>query len=136
MAVLEVEDLCGECKVTIFPDAYEHIKPVLKEDEIYQIRGRVSVKQGEIPSIICTSMKPISQVITKRIIITAKNAYQCRDIIKYIGGLKVFGKNPIYLQNGRARFLLPRELWVDIDLFFRYLDRNLILQDQIYIKEW
>jgi DNA polymerase-3 subunit alpha len=136
MAMLEVEDLFGTCKVTVFPGPYEDIKPILKLDEIYQIRGKVSYKQGDIPSVIATSMTPISQVILKRIIVDARDAYQCKDIAKYIPSINVSGNSPVYLQCGKVRVLLPRECWVDIDLFFRYLDREVIAQEQITIREW
>ena len=136
MGILEVEDLYGVCKVTVFSDQYAEIKSILKEDEIYQIRGRVSLKPGDIPSIICTSMNLASQVVTKRLILACTDAYMCKDMIKYIEGLKVFGKNPVYLQCGKTRVLLPRELWVEIDLFLRYVDRSFISQEQINIREW
>ncbi len=136
MAILEVEDLFGTCKATIFPELYKTVKPTLKVDEIYRIKGKVSFKQDEAPSIIIDSVMPISQTVLKRIMIKTRDAYQCRDIVKYLPKIDVSGNTPIYLECRGTRVLLNKEYWVDIDLFFTYLDRSVISQEQITIREW
>jgi len=57
MAILTVEDTFGSMEVVVFPKAYEKYKTELIEDAICIIRGKVSIRSGERPSISAESIE-------------------------------------------------------------------------------
>jgi DNA polymerase-3 subunit alpha len=134
MAHLDVEDLYGTCKVTVFPELYKELSPILKEDEVYQIRGKIQCKPGEIPGVICTYAQKLSQLVVRRMILNITD--NLKETLEYLEELKAFGTAPLYITHGGMRVLLPKTQWVDIDLFLRYRDNTIIKDEQILIKEW
>jgi len=51
MAVIVVEDFQGTYEAIIFPKAYSEVKNKLAVDNMVTIKGRVSIREGEAPSI-------------------------------------------------------------------------------------
>lgn len=47
MAVLTIEDLYGRCEVMLFPATYERAKNLLEPNAILQIKGKLSIRDGE-----------------------------------------------------------------------------------------
>ncbi|MDR0570157.1 MAG: DNA polymerase III subunit alpha [Clostridiales Family XIII bacterium] len=60
MAFIEVEDLLGGVEVIVFPSVYERSLPVLREDEVVVIRGRLNFKDEERPKIIAEKITPVA----------------------------------------------------------------------------
>ncbi|MBQ0017291.1 MAG: DNA polymerase III subunit alpha, partial [Clostridiales bacterium] len=58
MAFLIVEDLFGTYDVMIPPQAYQKIKPLLKEDVMGTFSGKLSIRYGEMPSVVVDNFVP------------------------------------------------------------------------------
>lgn len=57
MAILQVEDLYGTIECVAFPKAFEKCKFDIEQDAIVQISGRLTIKEGETPSISIDALK-------------------------------------------------------------------------------
>ncbi|MBQ9989208.1 MAG: DNA polymerase III subunit alpha [Clostridia bacterium] len=56
MAVCTLEDMTGSIEVTVFPRLLEQYDELLQIDVVVLIRGRVSIREDEAPSILLDSM--------------------------------------------------------------------------------
>lgn len=65
MGFVTLEDFSGSVECIIFPGLYEEAAPALEADQPVVIRGRVSVKEDEAPSIIAESVTLLSEENTK-----------------------------------------------------------------------
>ena len=52
MAFGKMEDLYGSIEITFFPNVFANYKPILQEDLLVKIKGKLSLRTGEIPSVI------------------------------------------------------------------------------------
>ena len=52
MAFGKMEDLYGTIEITFFPNVFANYKPILQEDLLVKIKGKLSLRTGEIPSVI------------------------------------------------------------------------------------
>ena len=62
MMFLELEDLYGNIEIILFPDVYEKYYESLYFETAYLITGRVSIRENEIPKIICEKIKKLSDI--------------------------------------------------------------------------
>ncbi|MDD3397630.1 MAG: DNA polymerase III subunit alpha [Clostridia bacterium] len=58
MAMMSVEDIYGTLEVIVFPKAYSIIKEKLIEDSLVTIVGKVSIREGDAPVVICENIIP------------------------------------------------------------------------------
>ena len=56
MAILDIEDLYGMFSVMMFNRQYEQFKNQLAEDKIVTVSGRLSIREGQNPIIICEAI--------------------------------------------------------------------------------
>ena len=56
MAFVNIEDMTGTSEMLVFPRTLTENARLLKENAIVIVRGRVSVKEDESPSLICESL--------------------------------------------------------------------------------
>ena len=56
MAFLKLEDLTGVIEVIVFPKTLDKLRNNLKADGLVLIKGRVSIKEDELPKLICESV--------------------------------------------------------------------------------
>ena len=56
MAFVNLEDLYGEIQVIVFPKTYVQYKPVLFEDNIVKVEGRINLREDEI-TVIATKIE-------------------------------------------------------------------------------
>ncbi|WP_322390163.1 OB-fold nucleic acid binding domain-containing protein, partial [Clostridium perfringens] len=49
MAFLKLEDLTGTIEVIVFPKTLDKVRAFVKEDSLVVIKGRVSIKEDELP---------------------------------------------------------------------------------------
>ena len=59
MAFVTLEDLYGEIQVIVFPKTYVQYKPIIYEDNIVKVEGRLNVKEDEI-TVIATKIESYS----------------------------------------------------------------------------
>lgn len=52
MAFLTLEDLTGTVEVIVFPKSFDHLNPILKEDLVVVVKGRLQVREDENTKII------------------------------------------------------------------------------------
>lgn len=55
MAMITLEDIYGTIEVMAFPKVYTKYKDVLKEDDLFTITGRISIRDGETPVVMAES---------------------------------------------------------------------------------
>ena len=55
MAMITLEDIYGTIDVMAFPKVYTKYKDVLKEDDLFTITGRISIRDGETPVVMAES---------------------------------------------------------------------------------
>ncbi len=61
MAFVTVEDQAGQTEVLVFPNVYERVRELLKEDAPLVIYGKLSFKEEETPKILCDKIEPLTQ---------------------------------------------------------------------------
>lgn len=58
MAMVKLEDLYGVINVMVFPKAYSALKDKLIEDGLVTIVGKLSIRNGEAPIVVCDNIIP------------------------------------------------------------------------------
>lgn len=59
MAFIQVEDRYAAMEVLVFPDVYEKYGMLLKQSNVVEIKGTVSIKEDEEPKLICEEVSAI-----------------------------------------------------------------------------
>ncbi len=62
MAFLTMEDVFGSIEVLVFPKKYDAYNQFFVEDEIILLTGRVSIKDDEIPKLLCEEVVPLREI--------------------------------------------------------------------------
>jgi DNA polymerase-3 subunit alpha len=76
MASLGLEDHTGKIEAVVFPDAFAKLEPLLREDGILFVRGKVDRRREE-PSLIVSHAIPLEEAplkLTKQVRITLRGA--------------------------------------------------------------
>ena len=58
MAFAKLEDLYGTIDLMLFPNVYARLKENLVEDSMVTIKGKLSIREGEAPSVLVDSIVP------------------------------------------------------------------------------
>ncbi|MCL2846528.1 MAG: DNA polymerase III subunit alpha [Firmicutes bacterium] len=61
MAVLQIEDMYGGCEVMLFPAIYDKVRHRIEQDMVVQIRGKLSMRDGEDSIILADDITPIHE---------------------------------------------------------------------------
>ena len=61
MATVMLEDLGGRAECTLFPEAYEQVRAILKTDEIVVAAGRVEVRDERGAKLLLDEIRPWEQ---------------------------------------------------------------------------
>lgn len=135
MAALELEDLTGSAKAVIFPKAYAQYSDILKEEQIYRIKGQIKSDSDESPSIIVNEMSILEDDLHKRIIFHARRSQADSDeFIRKIIAMQCYGNSPVYIKFGHTQILLKRKYWVDVELFTQKCSEEML--KRCIINEW
>ena len=62
MAFLNMEDVYGSVEVLVFPKKFDKYGQFFIEDEIILLTGKVSVKDDEIPKLLCEEVVPLREI--------------------------------------------------------------------------
>ena len=62
MAFLTLEDVYGSVECLVFPKMYDKIGQYLVEDEIVLLTGKVSLKDDEVPKLLCEDVVPVNEI--------------------------------------------------------------------------
>lgn len=93
MAFLTVEDLYGAVDVIVFPKKYGQFSPVMNEEAIVVLKGRISLRDDEAPKLICDQIVPFESFRS-----SADTPAQ--------GGQTDLGSKVLYLKIGAGKELL------------------------------
>lgn len=119
MAFLKLEDLTGTIEVIVFPKALDRLRHIIKEDTLVKLKGRVSIKEDELPKVICENIEGLEKVNGNKLYIRVKDRVAIReannDIKKIIGDC--VGNTPIYLFDAEKRqnYRLSKDKWINED---------------------
>ena len=61
MAFVTLEDMTGQIECLVFPKVFEKYQPLLQEDGIVVISGRLSVREEEAPKLLAEKIVPMEQ---------------------------------------------------------------------------
>lgn len=120
MAFLKLEDLTGTIEVIVFPKTLDKVKDLCVTDNLVIIKGRLSMKEDELPKLICESIEPLEQVNTSKIYLRVDNIEAAREFsmrLKEILLKEYLGDTPIYIfeSKEKQKFRVPRDRWVSLD---------------------
>lgn len=119
MAFLKLEDLTGIIEVIVFPKTLDKVRESIKEDSLVVIKGRVSIKEDELPKLICETVEPLEKINTSKVYIRANNLDEGRNLMKelrvmpseYKGDTTVY----IFTANDRKNYRMPKDIWIDLE---------------------
>ncbi len=77
MAFLSLEDVYGGVECMVFPKMYDKIGEYLVEDDIVLLYGKVSLKDDEVPKLLCENIVPLDEIPDDEVVL--KN-YQMPDL--------------------------------------------------------
>jgi DNA polymerase-3 subunit alpha len=63
MAFLNVEDIYGFVECVVFPNVYEKVKRIIKDDSIIKVSGKLQIRLGEQPKIIVDNLIDFEHII-------------------------------------------------------------------------
>jgi DNA polymerase-3 subunit alpha len=92
MAFIELEDLYGKIEVIVFPRNLVPFNSILQEDNIVFIKGKLQLKEDELPKVICQTVKEIklTQKLYLKFVNEADNRLEeIREILKKDRGVNV-----------------------------------------------
>ena len=62
MAFLQMEDVYGSIEVLVFPKKFDQYGQYFIEDEIVLLTGKVSLRDDEIPKLLCEEVVPLREI--------------------------------------------------------------------------
>ena len=119
MAFVKLEDLSGSIEVIVFPKVLEKVNSLVLEDELVAIRGRVSIREDEMPKILCEDIQPLEKINSSKVYIRVKDLNKAKEVVK---PLKILlsnykGDTPIYIyaEKERKQFRANKDMWVNLE---------------------
>jgi len=118
MMVANIEDLTGIIPVVIFPKAYEKYAPLLFEDAVVIIKGKVNIdSMNDEKKVLCDIVKPLSKEKGKTRVFHIKVAREkfgsMLELKNIFSSYK--GKEPVYLHMDGKIIKVGEEHYVSID---------------------
>jgi len=119
MAFLTLEDLTGNMEVIVFPRTLDRVRENIKEDALVIIKGRISIKDDELPKIICESIEPLEKVNSSKVYIRVEDIKEGKALISELKKMpeEYKGDTPIYIftANDNKNYRGPKEIWINLD---------------------
>ena len=119
MAFLRLEDLTGTIEVIVFPRQLDKLRPLIIEDSLVKIKGRVSIKEDELPKLICENIDGLEKVNSNKIFIRVENSEKLKKLnIEIKELIKDYeGNTPIYVFDAEKRqnYRLSKDKWIELD---------------------
>lgn len=119
MAFLKLEDLTGAIEVIVFPKTLDKVREFIKEDNLVVIKGRINIKDDELPKLICETVEPLEKINTAKVYIRANNLDEGRSLMKELKvmPLEYRGDTTVYIftANDRKNYRMPKDIWIDLE---------------------
>ena len=137
MAFLKLEDLSGTIEVIVFPKQLDKVRPLIVEDSLVKIKGRVSIKEDELPKFICESIDGLEKINSNKIYIRVENEQGVKTLNNEIHNLvkDYIGNTPIYVFDAsrRQNYRLSKDKWVELEDELIEILKNKYGEDNIKI---
>ena len=120
MAFLTLEDLTGSIEVIVFPKTLEKVKSLCVTDSLVIIKGRLSIKEDEVPKLICENIEPLEKINNSKLYLRLQNKDAVRQFSKELKEMLADdekGDIPIYFYAAKEneKFRAPRDRWVNLN---------------------
>lgn len=118
MAFLTLEDLTGSIEIIVFPKLFEKLRDRITQDSLVIIRGRLNLKEEELPKVICEDIEGLELISGSKLYIKRNDFNQVKEArfrLKEI--TKEFrGNTPIFLfdEQKKQTYKLSNDFWVDL----------------------
>lgn len=119
MAFLVLEDLTGSIEVIVFPRTLDKLRQLIQPDSLVKIKGRVNIKEDELPKLICESIEGLEKVNAEKVYIRVESEAEVKkashEIRELIQGHE--GNTPIYIfaADKRQNYRLKNDRWINMD---------------------
>jgi DNA polymerase-3 subunit alpha len=117
MMVCNVEDLTGTIPVVVFPRSYEKYAPMLFDDAVVIIKGKVNIdSMNDEKKVICDIVKPLSREKRGRVfhVKVDKEKFSSLPELKNIFS-SYKGSDPVYLHMDGKLIKVGEEHYISID---------------------
>lgn len=140
MAFLKLEDLTGIIEVIVFPRTLDKVRELIKPDILVAIKGRVSIKEDELPKLICEAIAPLEKVNTTKVYLRTQNTNTGKDLIKtiketmpkeYKGDTSVF----MFTAEDKKQYRMSRDIWIDMESDAVDYFRKIVGEDNVKIMD-
>jgi DNA polymerase-3 subunit alpha len=102
MAVMNLEDLSGRCDAVIFPSDLARNEPLIRDEEVVFVRGRLNLRR-ETPSITISEIVPLAQAplrLSQSVTLRLDAAHQGPSCMEELRGvlMRHHGNTGVYLE--------------------------------------
>ena len=119
MAFLKLEDLTGIIEVIVFPKTLDKVRENLKEDALVVIKGRISIKEDELPKLICETIEPLEKINTSKVYLRTKDLKEGKALIQELKKMPDYykGDTTVYLftENDRKSYRMSKDIWINLE---------------------
>ena len=139
MAFLKLEDLTGTIEVIVFPKMLDKFRSVIQQDALVKIKGRISIKEDELPKLICENIDGLEKINSTKLYLRVEDGNKARELNLQIKNL-ISGKEgdtPVYIyaEKEKQNYRLPRDRWVQLDEEIIDDLKNLVGEENIRVVE-
>ena len=139
MAFLQLEDLSGTIEVIVFPKTLERLRSLIEKDALVKIKGRVNIKEDELPKLICEQIEGLEKVDSSKIYIRVKNQEEVKQANFKLSELRKDheGNSAVYVfdEEKKQSYRLSRDKWIHIDEVIIEVLKEEFGEDNIKIVE-
>ena len=140
MAFLKLEDLTGVIEVIVFPKTLTKVKELCVADSLVIIKGRLSIKEDELPKLICESIEPLEKIENSKVYLKAEDTIGAKTLavrLKEIITDEFKGDTAVYIwaAKERQKFRVPRDRWVSLDTEIIQILKNKLGEENVKVEE-
>lgn len=140
MAFLKLEDLTGTIEVIVFPKTLEKVKELCVTDSLVIVKGRLSLKEDEMPKLICESIEPLEKVNTSKVYLRVEDIVTAKKLSQNLKELFVkdyLGDTPVYIfaSKEKQNFRVPRDRWISLDSDVITMLRETLGEENVKIQD-
>ena len=139
MAFIKLEDLTSTIEVIVFPKTLDKVRDLLKLDSLVVIKGRVSIKEDEVPKLICETIEPLEKINSSKVYLRVETLAEAKGLIKtlkempieYRGDTTLF----IFTAQDKQTYRMVREIWVNLESDVAMYLRDLVGESNVKIMD-
>lgn len=139
MAFIKLEDLTSTIEVIVFPRTLDKVRDVLKLDSLVVIKGRVSIKEDEVPKLICETIEPLEKVNNSKVYLRVETLSEAKALIKNLKEMPLEYKGDttlfIFTVQDKQTYRMVRELWVSLETDVTSYLRELVGENNVKIMD-